>query len=305
MNDMIRKIAGRLQLLVDDRRWWVFFMQRCFMNPAMRNRLAARVARLMPEAQSGQLQADVVSASQALATAGIARLGEVLSPSACEDLCRYFRRCEVSDPYREGSLPFLPDSVSRHPDTHIAHHSPQDVLRAPYLLALANDPRILKLASEFLGCRPTIGFLAAWWSYQTGKGAQEAELFHRDVDDWKFVKLFVYLTNVGPENGPHVYVQNSSTSTRLTRIARFSDDEVRDAFGAENILTITAPAGQAFLEDTFGIHKGQPVIAGTRLIFQAVYSMSTLPYSPKQPVLSRSEVAFPRLDPWINRAYIA
>ena len=30
---------------------------------------------------------------------------------------------------------------------------------------------------------------------------RHAENFHRDVDDLKFIKLFVYLTDVGDENG--------------------------------------------------------------------------------------------------------
>ena len=62
------------------------------------------------------------------------------------------------------------------------------------------------------------------------------------------------------------------------------------------------------LEDTFGIHKGQPVAKGHRLIFQAVYSMHALPYGPQQPVIDRASVqsAFPgqRFDPWVNRFYL-
>jgi hypothetical protein len=178
-------------------------------------------------------------------------------------------------------------------------------LRAPYLLALANHPRILAVAAQFLGCKPTIGYLAAWWSYHTGIGPQQAEQFHRDVDDWKFVKLFVYLTDVGETCGPHVYVLGSSTRSELTEIRRFSEEEVRMAFGEDGILTMTGKAGVGFLEDTFGIHKGKPVAQGARLIFQAVYALSRLPYGPKAPVLPRSAVTTTGIDAWINRVYIA
>lgn len=274
------------------------------MNPAIRNLLATRLTRWRPMAQWEIVDDDAARASRELSTSGIAMLGELLSPGECEELYRYFSQREVFDPYRPGDAHFLPHSPCRHQDAHVAHHGPQDVLRAPHLLKLANSPRILGIVSKFLGCKPTIGYLAVWWSYHTTKGAQEAELFHRDVDDWKFVKLFVYLTNVGCADGPHVYVRSSSRSSKLTEIRRFTDEEVRDAFGLETTVTVTGSAGQGFLEDTFGLHKGNPVISGNRLIFQAVYSMSPLPYGPMSPVLSRAELAMQGLDPWTNRAYL-
>jgi hypothetical protein len=303
---MIKKIVRRIKLVAGDRRWWGFFLQRQFLHPASRNWLAARVAAYSrPAAQHTQLDAAGGLASHALSESGIALLGELLSPTACEELRRYFNAIEVFDSYRPGSPRFLPlDTAKRHPAAHIAHHLPEDVLRAPHLVALANSPRILGIVSEFLGCKPTIGYLAAWWSYHTDIGAQQAEFFHRDVDDWKFVKLFVYLTDVGPDSGPHVYVQNSANCAKLTKIRRFTDEEVRDTFGPENLLVMTAKAGQGFLEDTFGIHKGQPVVNGTRLIFQVVYGLSPLPYGPKSPVMMRMELGRPELDPWINRVYL-
>jgi hypothetical protein len=200
----------------------------------------------------------------------------------------------------------LPNSDARHPDSHIAHHDPRDVIMAPYLLELANRPDILGLAGKFLGCRPTISYLASWWSYPTTIGPQQAEHFHRDVDDWRFLKLFVYLTDVGPDDGPHVYVRHSASSPRLRTIRRFTDDEVARTFGPQAMLALTGRAGEGFLENTFGLHKGMPVTRGQRLIFQAVYSMFPLPYAPKLPVADASAIRLPNgaADPWINRLYL-
>jgi hypothetical protein len=72
-------------------------------------------------------------------------------------------------------------------------------------------------------------------------------------------------------------------------------------------MELTGCAGEGFLEDTFGIHKGQPVLENRRLIFQAVYSMYPLPYGPKSPVLSAADVVLEdgsRPDTWINRLYL-
>jgi hypothetical protein len=239
--------------------------------------------------------------------AGISHFGQLLSADQAAELRSYFLLKKVKDPYRPDEAPFLPDSSERHPDSHIAHHSTHDILQAPHLLSIANRPDILAIVEGLLGCKPTLGYLATWWSYHTEKGAQQAEHFHRDVDDWRFVKLFIYLTDVGPDNGPHIYVSHSSRSHELRQIRRFTDEEVVATFGASQVLELMGRAGEGFLEDTFGIHKGQPVAEGNRLIFQAVYSMFPLPYGPKAPVIAARDVKLNdgiSPDAWINRLYL-
>lgn len=295
--------------VVSDSRWWPFYLQRQFMTPVVRGRLGAWVAsRFRPK---GVFSAGLVEETKQriaeMENAGISHFGQLLSADQAAELRSYFLQKLVKDPYQADGALFLPDSSVRHPDSHIAHHCAQDILQAPYLLSIANRPDILAIVEGLLGCKPTLGYLAAWWSYHTEKGAQQAEHFHRDVDDWRFVKLFIYLTDVGPNNGPHIYVSHSSPSPALRQIRRYTDEEVVDAFGASRVMELTGRAGEGFLEDTFGIHKGQPVAEGTRLIFQAVYSMFPLPYGPKAPVMAAKGVklddgTFP--DPWVNRLYL-
>lgn len=304
----------QLGRVMTDTRWWPFYLQRRFMRPASRERLAAFVAARLRPSTGVAGRSNAVAASGgvndrvgALRRQGISHFGQLLTIAQAVELCDYFLAKPVHDPYRPGSPRFRPDSEARHPDSHIAHHDTRDILMAPYLLALANRPDILEIVSRFLGCKPTLGYVATWWSYHTALGAQQAEHFHRDVDDWRFVKLFIYLTDVGPDNGPHIYVRQSSASPALREIRRFDDQEVVKSFGRENVMELTGCAGEGFLEDTFGIHKGQPVAQGRRLIFQAVYSMSPLPYGPKAPVVRLGEVTLAggaRLDPWINRLYL-
>jgi hypothetical protein len=299
----------QLGKVMSDSRWLPFYFQRRFLAPATRDRLADLVAaRLRPAAVAMSGQPALDARLKDLQVAGITHFGQLLSAEQTEDLRRYFLSRPVHDPYRGDGHTFLPDSDSKHPDSHIAHHDARDVLLAPHLFDLINRPDILEIVSRFLGCKPTLGYLAAWWSYPTGLGAQQAEHFHRDVDDWRFVKLFIYLTDVGPDNGPHIYVSHSAVSPAMREIRRFNNQEVVDCFGSESILSLTGRAGDSFLENTFGVHKGQPVSSGRRLIFQAVYSMSALPYGPKVPVATLGELARiasgAQIDGWINRFYV-
>lgn len=287
--------------VVTDVRWWPFYAQRRVLDPARRATIAGLLARRRPPARIvGKALASI--ATDALERTGIHHLGTLLTPAQCAELRRYFADRKVFDPYRPRHPEFLPDADSRHPEAHIAHHHPQDIVAAPYLLQLANDPRLLDIAGTFLGCKPTIGYMACWWSYATEVGPQQAENLHRDVDDWRFLKLFVYLTDVGSHSGPHVYIRGSGNDPRFTQLRRFEDAEVVACFGENAVVTMTGSAGEGFFENTFGIHKGQPVAQGTRLIFQVVYSLNPLPYSPKQPVSPNPDPD--TCDAWTNRMYL-
>ncbi len=307
MKTVFDKIQRRIRQLLTDRRWWGFFLQRQFRHPKFRSRIARMLGRFFRP--SFQFLPDThgrASHAEALRKECISSLGQLLSPEACITVRNHLMQCAVIDPYRQSHPAFLPlDRGARHPQAHIAHHRPEDVIKAPGFLGIANDKQLLQIAADFLGCKPTIGYMAAWWSYPTGKGAQEAEHFHRDVDDWRFLKLFVYVSDVDQDNGPHVYVRSSATSGKLTRsIRRFDEEEVAEAFGKESIVCLPGKAGSGFMEDTFGIHRGLPVSRGERLIFQVVYSLFPLPYSPLKPVMAIADFESLKLDPWINRIYL-
>jgi len=296
----MRKLE-RFATIVGDSRWWRFYSQRFFKHPRIRSRIANLICRFRPMAviQEGERAA---AGGSVLKNIGFFRLGQLLTATQCGELVEYFKQKPVFDPYRPSNATFIPLSAERPSGAHVAHHSQEDLLHAPYLLEIANDPQVLDVVSSFLGCKPTIGYMAVWWSYPTSAGPIQAENFHRDLDDWRFVKLFVYLTDVTSENGPHIYVNHSSTRPALLGARRFKDAEVEAEFSAGETETILSSAGNGFLEDTFGIHKGQPLKHGHRLLFQVVYTLGSIPYAPKRPPgMLRGQDQF---DAWTNRVYL-
>lgn len=294
----------RLINVVGDPRWWIFYLQRRVTNPYWRGKIADFVARTKPSSLLPSDQ-DFVRSADLLNKSGFLEFGKILSSDQCREIREYFVKKRVYDSYDPGSRDLDASGEERRANAHVLHHYDVDVLKAPYLLSLANDERILSLAQRFLGCKPTLSYLSAWWSYPTKVGAQQAELFHRDVDDWRFLKLFIYLCDVDMDNGPHVYVKNSSSSDILMNIRRYSESEVENAFGSENIMLLERSEGAAFIENTYGFHRGLPVRSGRRLMFQAVYSMNPLPYGPKRPITARNESVQQGLDAYSNRVYFS
>ncbi|MGB5969748.1 MAG: hypothetical protein WA865_06815 [Spirulinaceae cyanobacterium] len=119
-----------------------------------------------------------------------------------------------------------------------------------------------------------------WWSFARNTDffsqRKAAQVFHYDLDDSRFLKFFFYITKVDDESGPHVFVTYSLPRKKLTHelIRRgYSDVEIAQYYGQENILTICGEAGFGFVEDPLYFHKGITPKKQDRLILQIEYAM--------------------------------
>ena len=203
---------------------------------------------------------------------------------------------ERFSPFRSGfTINDVPEKV------HVAEFDTETILKCPYILDVANNPKLLSIASGYLECKPTISNISIWWSIPDDGSAQEAENYHRDVDDWKFVKFFLYLSDVDERSGPHRFIKKSHRSTKLRQLARLDDQDVIAAFPEDDQLLITGKRGDAFLEDTFGIHKGQPPLDKRRLLLQVEYSINPISVYDYKPI----PLTGPKVDGYVNRLYVA
>jgi hypothetical protein len=152
------------------------------------------------------------------------------------------------------------------------------IFELPELQELATDATFMAVAQAYLGCRPVNDLVAAWWSpaFGTQASSEAAQLFHFDMDRLKFVKFFVYLTDVDVRQGPHVYVASSHVRKpkAVRRDGRISDEEIIRAYGQEMIVEITGQRGTVLAVDTRGFHKGKAPESGDRLLFQVEYTNS-------------------------------
>ena len=172
---------------------------------------------------------------------------------------------------------------------NLAHYAEADVLNCPHLLDLALGPVPLGIARDFLGTVPVVITCAAWWSFADAPEARDAQLYHLDLDDYRFLKFFIYLTDVDAESGPHLFVPTTHRQDVLTKAReaaenpeqfdrwlgqlRKTDAEVEAAFGIQ-ADRITGPAGTAFIANTRGIHKGLLPKNRDRLVCQIVFGVT-------------------------------
>jgi len=302
-------MAGALRRLVRlfDRRWAAFHVQRLVRDPMLRRAAAHWLARRRPRTAAPDDRPAVAATAADIALRGFHVLPPRLTDGQLDAIAGHLAQFRCRDPYRPALGAFDPTREAP-AATHVAFYQPEAVVSAPHVFTLANDPFVLAAVERVFGCQPTIGYIAAWWSLPGHAHGEQAELFHRDVDDWRFLKLFVYLTDVDDDAGPHAFVPGSQASARLRRVRRYSEAEVADAFGAGAVTVFRGPRGTSFLEDTFGLHRGLPPRARSRLVLQVVYSLSALPYGPPRPYDARSlapdAAASCRCRPYVNRVYL-
>ena len=231
---------------------------------------------------------------------GYTLLGPLLSPQQLGDIRAYLADRLLAPHGR--TQPTFPAQAPP-PGLRMAEYSLADTLGCPHLLALANSAPLVRLAARYIGCKPTISAIGLRWSYpQDGSGAGSGlQGFHRDCDDWRFIKVFVYLTDVDEAAGPHVYVRGSHQEHCSVRLQPYSDDDIGRRYGASCIASITGQAGAGFAVDTHGIHKGMVPTQTPRLLLQIQYSLLPV-YMYRYDAPRRT--AQGQLDAYINRLFV-
>jgi hypothetical protein len=224
---------------------------------------------------------------------GYLRLGMRLAPEVLFDIRTHLANRPVvyqdenHSPLGYGLAPDAPETA------FVGYHQTRDVISCPHLIDLANDPRILNVVRAYMGFEPIIDTYLVWHSYAGRKFAGSPQTLHRDKDCFRFCKLFIYLSDVDEDSGPHVFLPNSHHPVRFEQIYRQSTLDTRNplqffvggqrdsAHYLEKVFTgqfehFTGAAGSAFLVNTYGLHKGEPPRTKNRLLFQVLYTL--LPY---------------------------
>jgi len=148
---------------------------------------------------------------------------------------------------------------------------------------IAHDPRAIEVARRFLGAEPILFTSKIYWTTPrpdaNGRmgGAAENGQFHYDLADVKAVTLFVYLTDVDEESGPHVVIPGTQRRVTPAQILRrtISEEFVQRHYPGKAV-TITGRRGTSWFEDITCYHK-QAIGTKVRLMLSIIYSLHRRP----------------------------
>jgi hypothetical protein len=148
---------------------------------------------------------------------------------------------------------------------------------------IAHDPAIVAIARRYLGAEPILFTSKIYWTTprMTAEGwlhgAAENGEYHYDLADVKAVTLFVYLSDVDTDCGPHVAIRGTQRRVTPAQILRrtVSEEFVRRHYPGR-VEVITGPRGTAWFEDITCYHRQAP---GTkpRLMLSIIYSLHRRP----------------------------
>jgi hypothetical protein len=257
-----------------------------WVQSAMREPVERYVRRLRERPSEFFAEADPAALVQAVERDGFA-LGLTLPTNVVGQILD-FARVNYCWADRDPRLGFLPEHVEearrKLGRSFLLAHYFNVRQGSPLIARLVEDPVLLEIAARYLGTVPKLVGVALWWSYpelaDSGSRNRAAQMFHFDLDDFKFIKFFFYLTHVDSTAGPHIIVRATHRDKRnlmrgdALRVRRYSDEEVEKTYGKERVVSITGPAGTGFIEDTLCIHKGAPPLSRTRLVFQVQYALN-------------------------------
>lgn len=150
------------------------------------------------------------------------------------------------------------------------------------IAAFANDLMLVSVASAYnhVSTIPAFTLAARMPTSRDNQGSGEG--WHRDAFLRQF-KAILYLSDVGPSNGPFQMIRDSHRGKRVVSDMcaghlkymqyRLTNPEIEQIIADDPArkITYTARAGTLILVDTSTLHRGQPIEDGTRYALTNYY----------------------------------
>lgn len=148
-------------------------------------------------------------------------------------------------------------------------------------LQFALNPRILSITNTYMGMWTRLKH------YTVNRAIPDLEhgnptfsqKWHRDPQEKRMIKAFIYLSDVNEDTGPFTYITESTHGKKYGALFPQKPplgsyppaEEVEKKIDPKNIRVMTGKAGTVLFCDTTGIHRGGFVRKGERLMFTSFY----------------------------------
>lgn len=281
-------------------RYGLYFAARLLPHPRLRSGVVAGIRlavnarhKRAPQPPSPQAQ----TALAALRSEGLAFVPSPLTAEQIDDIMAFLQTAPAAQGAGGKAVTLQSQGVSS------AVYDLPTIVACPHLLQAMNHPDMLQIAEGFLGCKPTLSGAGLRWSFPSDDAQSiEVQKFHRDAEDWKILRLFIYLTDVDPECGPHQFIRQSHKTGGRFRLQPYTDEFIDAHFGRDKVETIHGLRGTAFMGNMWGVHRGVPPSGRPRLLFNCTYTMTGTPIFRYDPVSVADRHLY---DGYTNRLLLA
>ena len=179
-------------------------------------------------------------------------------------------------------LCFSLSEKEKEPRSFVSGHHLNPSLLCPAIRKIENDPKLWEIAAQYLETNPVLIESRLKWTFAVGEAVSENMSglfrFHYDLEDYRFIKFFFYLTDVDELSTPHVCVRGSHNNKKLRHqfslVRERNDAEIINYYGKENVETVYGKAGSGFVEDFYCFHKGTLPVYKNRLVLEVKFAMN-------------------------------
>ncbi len=151
---------------------------------------------------------------------------------------------------------------------------------------LSRNKTFLAIARKYIGAEPQLGTTQLRWTFSREDiRNSNRELrrrmvgynyhdFHYDSHDFKSLTIFIYLTDVNLDSGPHLFIRGTHKRKSLKEISNLwlSDDVASQLYG-NRMETILGRRGTIFAEEPSCYHKAAECENTNRLIASFDYTI--------------------------------
>ena len=219
---------------------------------------------------------DLEKIERQLETDGYVVFENCLSPEFCERVIRQTLEVECvlhgDDANVGGRMYSKYDRNSPEATCYVL--TPDDATEIPEVQELMSDLSLIAVAQNYLKSKPIFSAVNITWSAvkKDQPDQQAAQEFHWDMERIRWLRFFIYLTDVGPKNGPHCFIKGShrtgAVPPELLKLGyvRHSDETILQTYGKDAFCEFNGARGTIIAEDSRGFHKGKMLTEGDRLL---------------------------------------
>ena len=180
---------------------------------------------------------------------------------------------------------------------------PAENLGIPQILQIGLRDDVISSIEAYFGCLPTLQYITMWETLCDDNKLPEM-YFHSDNHAFRFIKVFVLLTDVNEGGGHHEFVQKTHKASSFKSLLgsiknndegkyknlmialenkrkekeKLSKNIINESF-KNNLLKVYGNKGSIFAEDTGGLHRGTKIVKNEpRLLLQYLFT----PYDNKR-----------------------
>jgi hypothetical protein len=152
-------------------------------------------------------------------------------------------------------------------------------------LRIGIDDRVLDVVNSYFGLWSKLTYVDLWYTPPAAPGVDRvsSQRWHRDYNDDRLVKVFIYLTDINEDTGPLEYVPGSALGGKygnewpwkpVSNDLYPPQDEFAQRIPESEYLSLTGPEGSMIFCNTSGFHRGG-YATGDRPRVMAVYNYSS------------------------------